>query len=139
MKKRFIFTLLFSAVLTSLAVADIQSPPGHKWNWSRKLSRGLANITYGCSEYLNVWSRSNRSDGAHAAWADTAVEGTKRTLVRLGYGVYEVVTFPCPTYKCTYRPPYSKKEKYDPCWGYQEFSPQVGFISQVDYSRTQSW
>ena len=139
MKKRFAFTLIIGALLASFAMADIQSPPGHKWNWSRKLSRGLANLTYGASEFINVWGRTNRSDGNHAAASDMVVEGTKRTVVRLGYGVYEVVTFPFPTYKCTYRPPYYKKEKIDPWWGYQEFSPQVGFISQADYSRTQGW
>ncbi|MDH4476585.1 MAG: exosortase system-associated protein, TIGR04073 family [Verrucomicrobiaceae bacterium] len=139
MKKRLSLTLLAGLVLGGLVMADIQSPPGHHFNWSRKLSRGLANLAYGASEIINVWDRSNRSDGAHAAASDMVVEGTKRTIVRLGYGVYEVVTFPFPTYKCTYRPPYYRKEQLDPWWGYSEFSPQVGFISQVDYSRTQGW
>jgi putative exosortase-associated protein (TIGR04073 family) len=139
MKKRLHITLIVSVLLGSMAMADIQSPPGHHFNWSRKLSRGLANIVYGATEVFNVWDRTNRSDGAHAAASDFLVEGTKRTVVRLGYGVYEVVTFPFPTYKCTYRPPYYRKEQIDPWWGYSEFSPQVGFISQTDYSRSQGW
>jgi putative exosortase-associated protein (TIGR04073 family) len=139
MKKRLSLLIVATALIGGFAWADIQSPPGHHFNWSRKLSRGLANIAYGATEYLNVWNRSNRSDGAHAALSDMAVEGSKRTVVRLGYGIYEVVTFPFPTYKCTYRPPYYRHEALDPWWGYSEFSPQVGFISQVDYGRTQGW
>lgn len=139
MKKYLSIALVVVLATGSLALADIHSPPGHHWNWSRKLSRGLANITYGASEILTAWSRTNESDGYHAAASDMLVEGTKRTVVRFGYGVYEVVTFPFPTYKCTYRPPYYKHEAIDPWWGYSEFSPQLGFISQADYCRTQSW
>ena len=140
MKKRALITLAVAVLsLGSFAQADIQSPPGHQWNWSRKLSRGLANLTYGGAEVLNTWIRSNRENGAHGALADMAVEGSKRSVVRVGYGIYEVVTFPFPTYKGTYRPPYYKKERIDPWFGYGEFSPQIGFISQVDYSRVRGW
>lgn len=139
MKKRIALTLLAAVTLAGLAFGDIQSPPGHHYNWSRKLSRGIGNIAYGWTEYFNVYERSLKSDGAHAAIADFFVEGTKRTLVRAGYGLYEIATFPLPTWKLTYRPPYYRKEQIDPWWGYTQFSPEVGFISQADYSRTQGW
>ena len=139
MKKYLALILLTLVSLSSIALADIQSPPGHHYNWSRKLSRGFGNLAYGWTEPFNVWTRTNRSDGAHAAAADFFVEGSKRILVRLGYGAYEVLTFPLPTYKLTYRPPYYRKENLDPWWGYTEFSPQLGFISQANYSRTQGW
>lgn len=139
MKKRIALLLFGALTVGSLAIADVQSPPGAKWNWSRKLSRGLANLAYGASEVLVTWQRTNRSEGNHAAGSDMVVEGTKRTLVRVGYGIFEVVTFPFPAYKGTYRPPYYKKERIDPWFGYEEFSPQVGFTSQAGYSRTQSW
>lgn len=140
MKNRIALLIITALTLSSsLATADIQSPPGHHYNWSRKLSRGLGNIVYGWTEPFNVWERTNRSDGAHAAASDFFIEGPKRVLVRLCYGAYEVVTFPLPTWKLTYRPPYYRKEKIDPWWGYGEFSPQVGFISQTDYTRTQGW
>lgn len=139
MKNRIVLTLLTGLTLCSVALADIQSPPGHHYNWSRKLSRGVGNLLYGWTEPLNVWQRVNRADGAHAAFSDAIVEGLKRTTVRLGYGLYEVATFPQPTWKRTYRPPYHIKEVTDPWWGYTEFSPQVGFASQMDYTRTQGW
>lgn len=142
MKNRSVLSILLAATLCTLASvanADIQSPPGHHYNWSRKLSRGVGNILYGVTEPFNVWQRTNRSDGANAAASDFFIEGLKRMTVRACYGVYEIATFPLPTYKWTYRPPYYRKEKLDPWWGYTEFSPQAGALSEVDYSRTQGW
>lgn len=139
MKKRLALTLLTLFTLGGIAFGDIQSPPGHHYNWSRKLSRGTGNILYGWTEPFTVYQRTLRSDGAIAASSDFFIEGAKRVLVRLGYGIYEVATFPVPSHKLTYRPPYYRKEKMDPWWGYTEFAPEIGFISQVDYSRTQGW
>jgi putative exosortase-associated protein (TIGR04073 family) len=138
MKKQSIFCLLALTLLVG-AFADIQSPPGHHFNWSRKLSRGVGNILYGWMEPFHVWQHTNYREGSTAAASDFIIEGPKRTIVRLAYGIYEVVTFPIPSYKCTYRPPYYRKEKIDPWWGYQEFAPQPGQISEVNYSRNQAW
>ena len=44
-----------------------------------------------------------------------------------------------PTFKQTYRPAYYRHEKLDPWWGYTEFSPELGFQSEANYSRTQGW
>ena len=139
MKKRLAITLMTLLTLGSSAFGDIQSPPGHHYNWSRKLSRGFSNIVYGWSEPLDVYRRTLRSEGGVAAWSDFFVEGPKRILVRAGYGVYEVATFPLPTYKLTYRPPYYRKENIDPWWGYKDFPPEIGFLAAPDYSRTQGW
>jgi putative exosortase-associated protein (TIGR04073 family) len=139
MKNRIVLSIFSLLALCSVAVADIQSPPGHHYNWSHKLSRGIGNVLYGFTEPFNVWQRTNRSDGANAAFADFFVEGIKRTVVRAGYGVYEIATFPTPTWKNTYRPPYYRKEKIDPWWGYTEFSPDLGGGANADYSRTVSW
>lgn len=139
MKNRFVLSLLAAMTLCGVASADIQSPPGHHYNWSRKLSRGAANILYGWTEPFDVWARTNKSDGAHAAFMDFFVEGFKRTAVRAGYGAYEVLTFPLPTYKLTYRPPYYRKPQIDPWWGYSEFSPEMGFESNLEYNRSQGW
>lgn len=139
MKNRIILLLVGALTVGSLAFADIQSSPGSKWNWSRKLSRSLANLAYGWAEYPIHYQKVEKTDGANAAFSAGAVEGTTRTAVRLGYGLYEFVTFPFPTYKGGYRPPYYKKERFDTWFGYEEFPPQVGFTSQARYSRTQSW
>lgn len=139
MKNRITLLLVGALTLGSLAFGDIQSSPGSHWNWSRKLSRGLANLAYGWAEYPITWQKVERSEGVNAAGASAVVEGTSRSLVRVGYGLYEFVTFPFPTYKASYRPPYKKKERFDTWFGYDEFPPQVGFTSQARYGRTQSW
>ena len=139
MKNRIILLLAGAFTVGSLAFGDIQSSPGSHWNWSRKLSRGLANLAYGSTEYPIHWQKVERSDGVNAAATSMVVEGTTRTVVRIGYGLYELVTFPFPTYRGGYRPPYYKKERFDPWFGYEEFPPQVGFTSQARYARTQSW
>ena len=139
MKNRIFLTLIAAVTVCSVAQADIQSPPGHHFNWSRKLSRGIGNLLYGAAEPFNVWNKTNASDGGVAAASDFFVEGLKRMVVRAGYGVYEVATFPVPSWKLTYRPMYYRHDKIDPWWGYTEFAPQPGALSQVAYSRTQGW
>lgn len=139
MKNKVILSLLGVLALGSFAYADIQAPPKAQWNWSRKLSRGIANIAYGWAEFPTHWQKVERIDGANAAASSMVVEGTTRTAVRLGYGVFEILTFPAPVYKQGYRPPYYVKDRFDTWHGYQEFPPQVGFMSQARYSRTQSW
>ena len=139
MKNRIALTILSAMTLCGVAYADIQSPPGHHYNWSRKLSRGMGNILYGWTEPFDVWSKTIKTDGAHAAFMDFLVEGVKRTAVRAGYGVYEMATFPLPTYKLTYRPPYYRKPQIDPWWGYTEFAPEVGFAAQVEYTKSNGW
>jgi putative exosortase-associated protein (TIGR04073 family) len=139
MKKRFLLALVSTLTIGSLAMADIQSSPGAKWTWTRKLSRGLANVIYGPMEIFTVWNRTLRSDGSSAAGLDTPIEGIKRSLVRAGYGVFEIVTCPVPAYKGTYNPPYYRKARIDPWKGYDEFPPQLGIQTQAGYSRTQVW
>ncbi len=139
MKKRVSISLLLVLFTTGLAFADIQSSYGMKWNWSRKLSRAIGNIAYGPAELLSTWARSNRYDGSSTAAMEGPVEGTKRGCVRIGYGVYELLTFPVHSYKGTYRPPFYKKSSIDPWYGYSEFPPQIGIQSQSNNVRSQVW
>lgn len=139
MKNKVLLTLIGVLTLGSFVYADIQAPPKAQWNWSRKLSRSIANLAYGWAEIPIQWQKVERVDGANAAASSMVVEGTARTVVRLGYGLYEFVTFPAPVHKGGYRPPYYKNERFDTWYGYQEFPPQVGFMSQTRYGRTQSW
>jgi putative exosortase-associated protein (TIGR04073 family) len=138
MKNRITLLLIGAFTIGSLAFGDIQSSPGSHWNWSRKLSRGLANMVYGWSEYPVHWQRSERIGGVNMAASHFVVEGTTRSLVRLGYGLYEFTTFPVASYKGGYRPAL-QSDRFDTWFGYEEFPPQVGFTSQARYSRTQSW
>lgn len=139
MKNRLLLLAVSALALSSTAFGDIQSPPGHHYTWSRKLSRGVGNLMFGWMEPLTVWRRTNQSEGAVAAASDFLVEGTKRTLVRAVYGIYETVTFPVPSWKLTYREPYHHKEVLDNWWGYTQFAPEIGFRSEMPYSRSQGW
>lgn len=139
MKKIIAITLTAVFAIGTVATADIQSPPGHEFGWTRKLSRALANIAYGGTEIFTMWNKSNRLNGNIAASTDAVVVGGKRAAVRAGYGLYELLTFPVPSWKCTYRPPYKTKGHIDSWYGYEEFPSQVGIMSQAGYSRTQTW
>lgn len=139
MKNRTLLVLAGALTLGSAALADIQAPLKDQWNWSRKLSRSIANLAYGATEYPITWQKVERADGMNAAAAAFVVDGTTRTAVRLGYGLYELFTFPVPTNKGTFKPHYYSNERFDPWHGYQEFPPQLGFTSQARYSREQSW
>jgi putative exosortase-associated protein (TIGR04073 family) len=137
MKK--LLLLVLTAGIAGLSMADIQEPPGSKHGPLRKLSRALANIVYGVAEVPVQMTRSELegSNGEKAAYG--SVYGTGKTLARLGYGIYELITFPIPTYKDTYRPPYhpNNREATQPSRGFLEFPPEVGFISGVQHNRSQ--
>jgi putative exosortase-associated protein (TIGR04073 family) len=126
--------LVISLATAGLAMADIQAPPGSDYGPTRKLGRGISNIAFGSTEILDSLAGVNYSEGNSAAWGYGLVRGVGRTLARLGYGVYEVVLFPFPTEKGTYKPPY----KSDIPWinsGYQEFPPELGWETRYTYCR----
>lgn len=139
MKNRVTISLMLALLVSGIAMADIQSSNSMKWTWSRKLARAVANLAYGPTEILSTWVRSNRYDGSSTAATEGPIEGTKRSVVRIGYGVWELVTFPVHAYKGTYRPPYYAKSRIDPWAGYDEFPPQIGIQSQAGYCRSQVW
>jgi putative exosortase-associated protein (TIGR04073 family) len=122
------------ALGSSVALADIQSPPGSDYGPTRKLGRGLSNIAYGSSELLVSMEEINSSEGNSAAFSYGVVRGVGRTLARLGFGVYETALFPFPTYKGSYRPPYKSDIPWIHC-GYSEFPPELGFESRYNYVR----
>jgi putative exosortase-associated protein (TIGR04073 family) len=138
----------FSTALAALSVAlvlfptapvsaDIQDPPLNDHGPSRKLARGIANIAFGVSEIPFEIILSNEADGNSTAFSYGAIRGVGRFLSRLGFGVYEVVTFPIPTHKGTYHPPF----KSNIPWvngGLEEFPPELGFETRYSYGRSYS-
>ena len=130
-------TLLSLCALTALvasAFADIQDPPMNDQGPTRKLGRGLSNIIWGSTEIFNSLCEINDREGNSAAASYGVVKGVGRTLLRIHYGVYDVVTFPFPTTWSSYRPPY----KSDVPWihgGLSEFPPELGFQSRYRYVR----
>lgn len=127
-------SLLAVLAIATTSFADIQQPPASDYGPTRKLGRGIANVAFGSSEILDSIFSVNYSDGNSAAWSYGLVRGVGRTFARLGYGFYEIATFPCPTVRGSYYPPY----RSDIPWinsGYQEFPPELGFETRYNYVR----
>ncbi len=132
-------TLLCSlAILSSMgagALGDIHDPPMNDHGPTRKLGRGIANVAFAAVELSINPTEINEREGNAAGFSYGVVKGVGRFFFRIGMGVYDIATFPIPTYKGSYRPPY----KLDPPWihgGYEEFPPELGFESRYDYVRT---
>jgi putative exosortase-associated protein (TIGR04073 family) len=130
--------------LASLANADIQAPPGADYTSNRKLGRAVGNILYGFMEIPEQIVRTTDERGRKAGWSEGVVEGTSRGFRRLGYGFYELVTFRCPTYRGTYKPPYERcgqdgRIEMSPSQGLSEYPPELGFESHYSHSRSQGW
>jgi len=124
--------------------ADIHVPPGSKYTSSRKLGRAISNILYGIIEIPEQIVRKTQADGIKAGWSHGVVDGTRRTFKRMGYGFYELVTFHCPTFHGTFKPPYTRcgvddRMEMNPRDGLSEFPPELGFESYFSHSRTQRY
>ncbi|MBJ06343.1 MAG: hypothetical protein CMO40_04385 [Verrucomicrobiaceae bacterium] len=140
---RKLILIAFAFALSGAAYADIQAPPGAKYNAPRKLGRALSNILYGAVEIPEqVFFRGSKA-GRKAGFSYGVVDGGYRTFKRLGYGFYELVTFYCPTYHGTFKPPYKQcgqdwRIEMNPNDGLSEFPPELGFESYFSHSRRQS-
>ncbi len=130
-----LLSVLLLTAATSVALADIHSPPSADQGPTRKLGRGLSNIAYGVTEFPVSIAQINERDGNAAGASYGVVRGVGRTLSRIRYGVQEVVLFPFPIYKGKYSKPYPSQKT----WiykGMQEFPPELGFESRQAYVRT---
>lgn len=129
-----LLSVLSLVSLSAVALADIHDPPMNDQGPTRKLGRGLANIAFGVTEIVQTPPEINEREGNSAAFSYGVIKGIGRFFFRFGMGVYDVATFPIPTYKASYRPPY----KLDPPWihgGYEEFPPELGFETRFNYIR----
>ena len=133
--KKILASLLVLAVV-SISIADIQNPPKDRYTKTRKLGRGLANIVYGWQEIpttMTGWSHLHTEQSVGIFTAGF-LQGTQRAGARLMYGFYEVINFQRPLYKDSYRPPMISSN-YMPTSGYEEFPPQIGFMTTTGYVR----
>lgn len=141
--KRAIFTFLIAGMIGS-AAADIQAPPASEYTATRKLGRAISNIVYAVEEIPVRMIYWTKEEGDYAGFSVGIVDGVANTVERMGYGIYELVTFWAPTYKCTYRPPYagtcgrSGLKEYNVANGLSEFPPELSFQSYYKYTRTQA-
>lgn len=91
--------LTLAALVLAFLTAGCSGP-------EKKLGRGINNLT----EFARL-GEINRSveqtalwDGAPTAYTTGFIKGINRSLVRTGVGLYEVVTFPIPSYDPVLRP-----------------------------------
>lgn len=143
MKKLLVLAACF-LTLGNFASADIQAPPGSTYTSTRKLGRALSNILYGVVEIPEQMMRKTETEGRKSGWSYGIVDGTSRSLRRLGYGFYELFTFTCPTYRGTYKQPYERcgednRIEMNPSDGLSEYPPELGFQTYYQYTRTQQW
>lgn len=130
-----LLSICIPALLSVSALADIHDPSMNDYGPTRKLGRGLANITFASTELILNPAVINDREGNSAGWSYGVVKGFGRFFYRMGFGVYEVATHPFATYKGSYRPPY----KSNIPWihgGYEEFPPELGFESRYRYVRS---
>jgi putative exosortase-associated protein (TIGR04073 family) len=123
------------ALLAGPAFADIQDPPMHDYNATRKLGRAWANLFYSGSEIGDTIARVNDLDGNAAAATYGLVKGVRRWAFRVGAGVYEFVTCPFPVNHRSFRPVLRSNIP----WvngGFEEFPPEFGFQSRKRYTTT---
>jgi len=142
MRKLLLITLALG--MAAPVMADIQAPPGSKYNSNRKLGRALSNIVYGVMEVPEQIVRKSATDGGKAGWSFGLVDGTHRMFRRVGYGFYELLTFRCPTYHGTFKPPYAScgeddRIEMNPRDGLTEFPPELGAESYFSHTRAQKW
>ena len=89
MTKRTVFIGLIVFLLTIAFTV-----PGYCDDPTKKLGRGLCNMVTFPFELCLQTSRVNNSDGPMAAATWGLLKGIGMSCVRLGVGVYEVLTFP---------------------------------------------
>jgi len=130
--------LLFGIV--SASVADIHEPPKTRYTKTRKLGRGLSNILYGWTEIpmtMHRWGE-NHTEQSAGIFTSGILVGTQRAGARLMYGFYEVLNYQRPLYKDSYRP-VMPDINYLPIRGYEEFPPQIGYLTTTGYTRGRTW
>ena len=125
-------------------MADIQAPPASTYTPIPQ-ARSRRSVTFSMSivEVPEQMVRKTEQYGANAGWTYGVIDGYRRAFKRFGYGWYELVTFYCPTYKGTFKPPYERcgedhRIEMNPHDGLSEFPPTLGF-DRYYHVRTQKW
>jgi putative exosortase-associated protein (TIGR04073 family) len=132
MKNLLAVALLFA--LAAPARADIHDPPSNDYGPTRKLGRGVSNLLFGIAEFPVTIDKVNRDEGNSAGAGYGVIRGVGRSAMRIGAGLFEILTFPVPNVRGTYFPVLES----DTHWihaGYKEFPPELGNESKYPYTR----
>ena len=91
--------LLFSAGLLALLAAGCSGP-------EKKLGRGITNTTElaRMGELRRSVEQTAVFDGIPDAYTTGVIRGFNRSVIRTLYGVYEIATFPIPSYDPALKP-----------------------------------
>jgi putative exosortase-associated protein (TIGR04073 family) len=87
------FSILASGLLLAALAAGCAGP-------EKKLGRGLNNIyePIRMAEMRRSVEQTSYENPASANYATGVIRGLNRTLARTGVGIYEIITFPIPSY-----------------------------------------
>ena len=129
-----LLSILLLSAFSAVAIADIQEPPAAQYGPGRQLGRGLSNLLLGITE-LPVTVAANTDEHGSSALPNSVLQGFIRVLYRYGAGWHDLVTFPFPNDKGSYRPPYDTPASIYGHAGYAEFPPELGFESRYHYCR----
>jgi putative exosortase-associated protein (TIGR04073 family) len=120
--------------MAALCRADIHDPPSNSYGPTRKLGRGISNLLFGVAELPHEIATVNTIEGNSAAGGFGVVRGVGRSVMRIGAGIFEILTFPAPVHRGRYYPVLPDATH----WingGYKEFPPELGNESKYDYVR----
>lgn len=137
--RKFLAVIVLVA-FSSVSFADIHEPPKTRYTKTRKFARGISNILYGWTEVpttMHRWGERHTEQASGIMFAGF-MQGTQRAGARLKYGFYELINWQKPLYKDSYRPSMPDID-YLPWRGYEEFPPQIGFLTTVGYTRGKTW
>ncbi len=97
-----------AAPAANITVVDV-----HRWGPFSKLARGVGNLLFGVLEVSrNIYNTSER-DGILAGLTAGTFKGVGYTIVRMGTGAYETITFPLPLPE-DYRPLVQPEYPWEP-------------------------
>ena len=96
MKGKTVYFVLLTCVflLGQATLSFAEDTLDERYSWSDKLGRGVANVFTSPLEIIRGIDLSSKSDGAVKGWTVGVVKGLAGTILRLGAGVIEFVTFP---------------------------------------------
>ena len=132
MKKLIVLVLMLG--VTPFAAADIHDPPSNDYGPTRKLGRGISNLFLAPTEITVTVATINTHEGNSAAAGYGVVRALGRTGARHVAGFLEILLWPFPTWKESYRPILPS----DIPWihaGYAEFPPELGNETKYPYVR----
>ncbi len=91
-------------------------------------------MAFGSTDLLVTLDSKNQIHG-NSGMVYGLFSGLGRTLMRIGAGFYEVVTFPAPTNRKSYAPVLPSVVPWVQ-GGFEEFPPELGFESRFSYNRS---